>query len=214
MSNQSLQDRVGGWESRDMAKAFADYLGYVAECITDRVKHVITINEFWPFVEGGYGLGLIAPGQKLPPGRLNQVRHYAVLALGLGLHAIRASARPGTQVGPAENITIAVPVIETPEHIEAAERATPEINAGYLTVLLEGRYTDAFLKAASADAPKFTDIDLKAISAPVDFVGINVYSPQHFMRAAEEDPGYALVPFPRAYPHMAAERLQIGPESL
>ncbi len=46
------------------------------------------------------------------------------------------------KVGPAENITIAVPVIETPEHIQAAERATREINAAYLTVMMEGRYTD------------------------------------------------------------------------
>jgi beta-glucosidase len=210
----ALQDRVGGWESRDTAKAFADYAGYVAERITDRVKHVITLNEFFSFVEGGYGVGHIAPGLKLPPGRLNQVRHHAVLAHGLGLQAIRARAKPGTQVGPAENITTAVPVIETREHIRAAERATPEINAGYLTVLLEGRYTDTFLKAAGADAPKFTDDDLKAISAPVDFVGINVYSPEQFVRAAEGNPGYVLVPFPKAYPHIAVERLRIGPEAL
>jgi beta-glucosidase len=210
----ALQDRVGGWESRDTAKAFADYASYVAERITDRVKHVITINEFYSFVEGGYRVGLIAPGLKLPPRRLYQARHHAVLAHGLGVQAIRASAQRGTQVGPAENITIAVPVIETPEHIQAAGRATPELNAAYLTVMLEGRYTDAYLEAAGADAPKFTDDDLKAISAPVDFVGINVYSPQHFVRAAEGDPGYVLVPFPRAYPHMAVERVQIGPEAL
>jgi beta-glucosidase len=211
---QALQDRVGGWESRDTAKAFADYAGYVAQRITDRVHHIITINEFYSFVEGGYGVGFIAPGLKLPLGRLHQARHHAVLAHGLGLQAIRARAKPDTKVGPAENITIAVPVVETPEHIQAAERATREINAAYLTVMLEGRYTDAYLKAAGADAPKVTDDDLKAISSPVDFVGINVYTPQHFVRASEEDPGYVLVPFPKAYPHIAVERLRISPEAL
>jgi beta-glucosidase len=28
---QTLQDRSGGWRSKDTAKAFADYAGYVAE---------------------------------------------------------------------------------------------------------------------------------------------------------------------------------------
>jgi len=80
---QALQDRVGGWESRDTAKAFADYAGYVAEKLSDRVKHFFTINEFTTFVEWGYGTGLLAPGLKLPPARLNQVRHHAVLAQAL-----------------------------------------------------------------------------------------------------------------------------------
>jgi beta-glucosidase len=43
---QTLQDRYGGWRSTDTAKAFADYAGYVAEQLGDRVKHYFTINEF------------------------------------------------------------------------------------------------------------------------------------------------------------------------
>src|SRR5438445_5210738 len=77
---QALQDRFGGWESREMPKVFADYAGFVAEKLSDRVKHFFTINEFTTFVEWGYGTGLLAPGLKLPPARLNQVRHHAVLA--------------------------------------------------------------------------------------------------------------------------------------
>ncbi|MCE9574327.1 MAG: family 1 glycosylhydrolase, partial [Deltaproteobacteria bacterium] len=33
---QSLQDRWGGWQSRDTAKAFADYAGHVAAKLSDR----------------------------------------------------------------------------------------------------------------------------------------------------------------------------------
>ncbi|QDM29734.1 family 1 glycosylhydrolase [Tardiphaga sp. vice304] len=36
---QALQDRFGGWESVETARAFADYAGYVASKITDRVKN-------------------------------------------------------------------------------------------------------------------------------------------------------------------------------
>src|SRR4051812_20837543 len=83
----------------------------------------------------------------------------------------RAAAKSGTKIGLAENIAVPVPVIETAANIAAAERAMREMNASYLTVLMEGKYTDEYLKLAGADAPKFTTEDLKIISSPLDFVG-------------------------------------------
>jgi beta-glucosidase len=210
---QALQDRWGGWESRDTANAFADYASYVAEKLSGRIRHFFTINEFTTFVELGYGTGLLAPGLKLPPARLNQVRHHAVFGHGLAVQAIRAKSQQGTQVGLAENICCGVPVIETPEHIAAAERYTREINAGYLTVMLEGRYTDAFLSSAGADAPKFTSEDLKVISSPLDFVGINVYVPK-YVRAIDATPGYEPLEFSKSHPRMASSWHFIGPEAL
>src|SRR4029453_7870432 len=50
---QALQDK-GGWQSREIPQAFADYAGYVAEQLGDRVKHVFTINEFRSFVDFGH----------------------------------------------------------------------------------------------------------------------------------------------------------------
>jgi beta-glucosidase len=73
-------------------------------------------------------------------------------------------------------------VVETPEHIRAAKLAMRELNAGYLTVMLEGRYTGAFLAKAGADTPKFTDQDLQAIGSPLDFVGTNIYMAHHLVR--------------------------------
>ncbi len=211
---QALQNAGGGWESRDTAKAFGDYAGYVAEKLSDRVRHFFTINEFSTFVEWGYGKGTFAPGLALPPARLNQVRHHSVLGHGLAVQAIRAQGRAGTKVGPAENIQGAVPITATPENIRAAERATRELNAQYLTVIFEGRYTDAYLKAAGADAPRFTDEDLKIISSPLDFVGINVYLPAAYVRAASNDLGYEIIPFAKSHPKMLSTWHYIGPEAL
>src|SRR5690606_11794405 len=60
---QALQDRHGGWQSRETAKAFGDYAGYVAERLSDRVRHFFTINEFRSFTEAGYrGFEVPAPG--------------------------------------------------------------------------------------------------------------------------------------------------------
>src|SRR5215472_12031542 len=99
---QTLHDKYGGWRSKDTAKAFAEYAGYVAGRLGDRVKHFFTINEFRSFVESGYqGLDVPmaggqtihlggAPGVEFPDRELNQVRHHAVLGHGLAVQAIRA----------------------------------------------------------------------------------------------------------------------------
>ena len=78
---QALQDK-GGWQSRDTAKAFADYAGYMAGALSDRTKHFFTINEFFSFVDIGHRGAEVAvdgrkvriehaPGLKLSNAKLN-----------------------------------------------------------------------------------------------------------------------------------------------
>ena len=210
---QPLQDNGGGWESRNTAEAFGHYAGYVAKHLSDRVRNFFTINEFGAFVDLGYSVGIHAPGLKLPPGRFNQTRHHAVLGHGLAVQAIRANAKPGTKVGLAENMYVCVPVIENETHIRAAERATREMNAEYMTVIQEGKYTDAYLERTGADAPKFTSADLKVIASPLDFVGINIYTAT-WIRADDSPLGFTPVENSGSYPHMASSWLTIGPEAL
>ena len=211
---QTLQDTYRGWQSKETAKAFAGYAGYVAQHVGDRVKHFFTINEFASFVAGGYqGLDVevgggktlhlgAAPGLMLPPAGLNQVKHHALLGHGLAVQAIRARGEADIKVGFAENMRAAVPIIDAPEYVKAAENATREENAGFITVLLEGRYTDAYLEATGADAPKFTDDELRTIASPVDFVGINVYKPGAYVEPSDEPVGYRTIPINASHPRM------------
>jgi len=117
---QALQDRFGGWRSRDTAKAFADYAGYVTERISDRVKSIFTINECARLVQAGFGMAIDAPGLSLPQKEINQVRHHVALGHGLAVQAVRAHARRGTKVGPAENIDVCIPAIETPANARSS----------------------------------------------------------------------------------------------
>jgi len=201
----------GGWQSRDTAKAFADYAGYVSRKLSDRVGHFFTINEFTCFTDLGYKTGEFAPGLKLPDAQVNQIRHHAVLAHGLAVQAIRANARKGTQIGLAENATVYVPVIETREQIEAARRATREENAPFLTAVMEGKYTDGYLRREGANAPKLEAGDMTIIGSPLDFVGLNVYAPE-YARADASPAGYRVEQHPSSFPHMASPWLYIGPE--
>ena len=122
---QALQDKYGGWQSAETAKAFGEYGAVVAKHLSDRVGYYFTINEFNQVTATGHqGVELnvqgktvrlhIAPGLTLAEGPLNQVRHHTILAHGLAVQAIRASGRAGTKVGPAENMPHALPIIDSP----------------------------------------------------------------------------------------------------
>ena len=221
---QALQDEHGGWQSAETSKAFAEYAGYVAEQLGDRVKHYLTINEFSSFVEGGYqgidaevgGCKVVhlgaAPGLRLSDAELKQVSHHAVLAHGLAVQAIRAQGPAGAKVGFAENIRVGVPAIDTPEHVEAAAKATRDRNAAFMTVMLEGKYLDDYLASAGGSTPTFTDEELKTISSPLDFVGINVYRPGFYVEPSDEAPGYRDVPINASHPKMEAAWHVVDPE--
>jgi beta-glucosidase len=201
----------GGWQSRDTAKAFADYAGYVTKRLSDRVSHFMTTNEFTCFTDLGYRIGRFAPGLKLSAAEANQVRHHGILSHGLGVQAIRANTPSGTQVGLAENTTVFVPVIETPEHIEAARRATRDGGAPFLAALMEGKYPESYLQREGANAPKVEPGDFKAISSPLDFVGLNVYAPE-YVRADDSPQGFVVEQRPTSFPHMASPWINVGPE--
>ncbi|MGE7205757.1 GH1 family beta-glucosidase [Sphingomonas sp. NPDC019816] len=203
----------GGWQNRDTAKAFADYAGFMAGKLSDRVHRFMTVNELRCFTDLGHMVGIHAPGLKLAPAQVNQVRHHGVLAHGLGVQAIRANAKAGTEVGIADNANIYVPAIETPEHIEAAKKAFRDDNAMFLTAVMEGRYIDSYLASAGANAPKVRAGDMAVIGSPLDFVALNIYTPT-FVKADANDPrGYTPLPHLPQSPRMASPWLYVGPEA-
>ena len=165
----------GGWQSRDTAKAFADYAAYMSHRLSDRVKHFMTTNEFGNMSDAGYRDGTFAPGLRLPAGQANQVRHNVILAHGMAVQAIRSSAAPGTRVGLAQDPPTFIPMMETTEHIEAARRATRDASAYFLTAILEGKYPESYLEAKGRMRRKVEAGDMEAIGSKLDFVGLNVY---------------------------------------
>jgi beta-glucosidase len=203
----------GGWQSRDTSKAFADYAAFMGKHLSDRVHHWMTTNEFVCFTDLGYRIGQFAPGLKLADGPANQVRHHAILAHGLGVQALRANTPSGTEVGLAENASVYVPVIETDADIKAAQKATRLMNSPFLTTLMEGKYPEEYLQHEGANAPKVEPGDMDAIASPLDFVGLNIYTPS-YVRADDGPMGFAMEPMPASYPHMASPWIQIAPECI
>ncbi len=209
---QALEDRFGGWRSRETSTRFADYVAFVTRRLSDRVAHYFTINELVCFTDLGYDNGMFAPGLQLSRRERNQVRHHGVLAHGLAAQAIRANAAGEPHVGIAENADVCVPVIETEPHIEAARTAMRVKAAPFLTVVQEGRYPGFYLEQEGSDAPQFTDADMEAIGTPLDFLGMNMYTPTYIIADDDQPHGYREVPHSPSYPKMFTDWLYICPQ--
>jgi beta-glucosidase len=209
---QALEDK-GGWTSPATSQAFADYAHYTASQLSDRIRHWMTINEFGSYIDAGYGTGEFAPGRKLSRKDWMQTRHNAVYAHGLAVQAVRAGAARPVQVGLAEDMSGVMPAIEDDAHIHAAEIGLREENAWHITAIFEGRYTDHYLQSLGADAPVFTPEEMKTISSPIDFLGINIYTTREAV-PSDAAPGYQMVDRPASYPHMASDWIFFNPHAV
>ena len=182
---QALQDQ-GGWASRDIALRFADYAAVVGEALGDRVERWITLNEPLVVSHLGYRVGVHAPGLT-DEAAAAAATHHLLLGHGLATAALRAVV-PGAPVGITLNLT---PVLVAPnangsaELLERARRVADATHNGvFLEPLLHGRYPQDAPAAILPPAGLIRDGDMAAISAPVDFLGVNYYRPQH-LRAGD-----------------------------
>jgi len=77
--------------------------------------------------------------------------------------------------------------------------------------MMEGRLHRRLPGKRRANAPRFTAEDLRIIASPVDFVGLNVYLPNVYVKAADTAKGYEALPLPASHPRMASPWLTLGP---
>lgn len=216
---QALQDRYRGWESREVADDFATYAGLMAKRLGDRVSRWMTLNEILTFTQVGYGVKAKAPhapGIALATEKERlQVGHHALLAHGRGCQAIRASSPRPCKVAIVENYNPFVPVIETPEHIEAARLAFNRsyANGGIIVPVLTGQYDPFWLQQRGANAPDVRAGDMETIHQPLDALGFNCYTGS-YVRAAANAAGYEEIPMFDRFPTMGTPWLRCVPEAI
>jgi beta-glucosidase len=181
---QELQDD-GGWAVREVAQRFAEYTAICAEALGDRVARWITLNEPQVVANNGYRHGQHAPGLRDPEAAAAATHH---LLLGHGL-ATRALRDLGAR---AVGITLDLHPIRVlgegrPDHLESAWLITDAmVNGLYLEPVLNGRYPAHTPAAMLPAAALVADGDLETIGQPLDFLGVNYYSPV-FLRAGDPD---------------------------
>lgn len=156
--------------NRDTASHFAEYVSVVADRLGDRVKKWITLNEPAEHTLLGHALGAHAPGKTLLFDAL-PVAHHQLLAHGLAVRALRAAG--ATDIGIANSHGPTWPASQEPEDIEAANFYDLLLNRLFADPLLLGEYPSGLGELMPGDV----ESDLKVISEPIDWYGINYYAP-------------------------------------
>lgn len=187
----NVLEQRGGWRSKAVVQAFADYAGVVADRLSDRVRDWTTFNEIKHIYEGCYQNGFNAPGLNLSARTNNQVLHNVHLAHGMATQALRAAARKPIEVGLVHAFWLRTPLDENnPKDCKAAERCFLDKSGLLFDPIYKGRYPDNAWKPG--EEPRITDAEMKIISTPLDFFGLNCYG--GYPVAYDSKLGYREVP--------------------
>jgi len=172
---QPLED-AGGWPNRDTAQRMADYTKIVIDALGDRIKQWAIFNEPKTFTHVGYWQGTHAPG-RTDPLALLRATHTVNLAQGLAFRAIKA-ANPKLEVGSVIDVAPMHAATNSAADQAAALRWYRFLNLWFIDPPLRGAYPDGVLPAGRLhELLGFRDGDETIMRAPLEFVGLNYYSP-------------------------------------
>ncbi|RZS44726.1 beta-glucosidase [Herbihabitans rhizosphaerae] len=171
----------GGWLNRDTAFRFAEYAAIVGERLADRAEMWIPLNEPSVLTFLGYATGEYAPGKRLLFDSL-PTAHHQLLAHGLAVRALRAAGATG--IGTANAHAPTWPGSDSEADRGAAEFYDVLANWLWSDPILRGRYPDEDLATVM---PGPVADDLEIIATPLDWYGVNYYSPFRVSAASGEE---------------------------
>jgi beta-glucosidase len=207
----------GGWLNPDSPRWFAEYVQIVVDKLSDRVRYWFTINEPQCFLKFGHGEATNAPGLVLSLADRLLAAHHMMLSHGRAVEAIRASSKQPAQVGWAPVGVAAVPASSSEADIAAANLAMAEApdtlwtNTWFNDPVFLGQYPATAEKTFGSAMPRCTAEEMRTISQPVDFLGLNIYTGT--VVQADGVGGYRSLPHP-AWGMRTAFDWPIIPESL
>ena len=184
---QELEDE-GGWTVRSTAERFGEYCELVAAALGDDVPMWVTLNEPYCSSFIGYLEGRHAPGVR-DLGAAVAASHHLLLGHGRALAALRAASVQG-EVGITLNLSSSWAADDgDPASVAAAQRVDGRENRWFLDPLFRASYPQDMveLQSVATDMAFVQDGDLAAISAPLDFLGVNFYE-RHFVSPDPSDP--------------------------
>lgn len=173
---QALHE-LGGWQNRNIPRWFADYAALVARRYGDRVRRFATFNEPGVFTLFGYGLGWNAPGIA-ETAALHRAIHHVNLSHGTAIDVLRAIV-PNASLGAIHNRQPCLPASPNPDDADAAKHFAEYWNDAFPYPQHFASYPAALARAIE---PYVKPGDMARIARPLDWFGLNHYSP-HFIKA-------------------------------
>ena len=172
---------------------FAEYAEIVAEAIGDVGGMWITVNEPQVVAHEGYRIGMHAPGHS-DEALAAAATHHLLLGHGLALARLR-SALPGARVG----IALDMHPIRTVGDRRGRGRSrspTPNRTGSSSTRSSTGAIPAKAREHLLPPPSLIHDGDMELMSAPIDFLGVNYYSPQFVKLADSSTPRAEETPIP------------------
>jgi beta-glucosidase len=171
----ALQD-AGGWLNRRTCDWFAEYAELMYRTLGDRVTYWTTHNEPNAFSLLGYLIGKHAPGVADYSTYL-QVNHHLLLSHGKAVQAGRALL-PHAKFGIVPAIGQDYTVADDPELVKQLwDRGIGQ----FLDPIFLGKYPE-ISESNEHFSPIILDGYMQQISVPIDFLGVNHYFSNWFMK--------------------------------
>ena len=174
----SMQEQ-GGWESRKVVDAFAEFAATCFRLFGGKVKHWFTFNEPIVPVEGGYLYDFHYPNV-VDFRRAATVAYHTMLAHAKAVQAYRAQGQDG-QIGIILNLTPSYPRSQHPADLKAANIADLFFNRSFLDPAVKGEYpTELVALLREYDQLPASEPEDRALLAAgkVDLLGVNYYQPR------------------------------------
>lgn len=168
---QYLEDE-GGWTNRETSFAFLAFAKVCFDRFGDLVDQWFTLNEPYCSAYLGYEVGRHAPGIK-DSKMAHRAVHHLNLAHGLAVEAFRKTDLK-TPIGIVLNPNMPRPATRRAEDIHASELACAYETDVFLHPILGKGYPELVTQELGITYPVEKG-DMKSISTPVDFLGINYY---------------------------------------
>ena len=187
---QALADR-GGWRNADMPHWFADFTRTVMSRIGDRVWSAAPINEPWCVGWLSHFEGHHAPGMR-DIRATARAMHHVLKSHGAAIATMRDLGM--SNLGAVCNFEWSAPASDRPEDVAAAARNDAIYNRFFLGGLFHGAYPELVLEGLGPHLPRGWQDDMAAISAPLDWIGVNYYTRKRVAHADGPWPGYTDAP--------------------
>lgn len=174
----SMQEQ-GGWESREVVDAFAEFAATCFQLFGGKVKHWFTFNEPIVPVEGGYLYDFHYPNV-VDFRRAATVAYHTMLAHAKAVQAYRGQGQDG-QIGIILNLTPSYPRSQHPADLKAANIADLMFNRSFLDPAVKGEYPAELVALLREydQLPVCEPGDRALLAAgKVDLLGVNYYQPR------------------------------------
>ncbi|KAI8545738.1 hypothetical protein RHMOL_Rhmol07G0061300 [Rhododendron molle] len=186
---QALEDEYLGFLSPRIVDDFADFAELCFKEFGDRVKHWITMNEPWTFIDNGYNTGALAPGRC--SAWMNNdctggdsatepyiVAHHMLLSHGatVKIYKEKYQASQKGQIGITLVTYWFLPYSNSKANVIAAQRALDFMYGWFIDPLVYGKYPEIMRQIVGKRLPEFTPEQAKLVKGSYDFIGLNYYT--------------------------------------